>query len=388
MDCRRRRKGAQDTPQGPPWRRERLIKVDARSGVGEARARWHEAPTGSERSPKGGPRAPIRQRPESGDAYYGALDLGTNNCRLLIAQPAPSGFAVVDAFSRIVRLGEGLTGTGSLSDAAMKRTIDALRICANKLAWQRVGRRRLVATEGCRTAANGEAFITRVKDEVGLELEIIGREMEAKLAAIGAEPLIEEGAANALIFDIGGGSTELMWLERRDDRHEILDWISLAAGVVTVSERFGGVDVDKATYRAMRDYLKPLVAAFAQRVRSSTGAVALPVHLLGTSGTVTTIAGVQLGLRRYDRARVDGCWLTQEAIAEVCSTLLAMSYGERMDNACIGRDRADLVLAGCAILEEICAAFPAERIRVADRGLREGILTLMMKTDGTFGSAP
>jgi exopolyphosphatase/guanosine-5'-triphosphate,3'-diphosphate pyrophosphatase len=237
-------------------------------------------------------------------------------------------------------------------------------------------------------AANGEEFIAKVKAEVGLELEIIGREMEAKLAAVGAEPLIEEGAPHALVFDIGGGSTELMWLARQDDRHEIVTWVSLTAGVVTVSERFGGVDVGQAQYKAMRDYLRPLVFDFAERVRGSTGGDALPAHLLGTSGTVTTIAGVQLGLKRYDRARVDGCWLDQKAIAAVCSGLVGMSYAERMDNACIGRDRADLVLAGCAILEEICAAFPADRIRVADRGLREGILTLMMKTDGTFGRAP
>jgi exopolyphosphatase/guanosine-5'-triphosphate,3'-diphosphate pyrophosphatase len=359
--------------------------VDARSGAGGARARRHGDPSGSERSLRGDQRAPPRQRPETGDAYYGALDLGTNNCRLLIATPTLSGFTVIDAFSRIVRLGEGLTGSGHLGEAAMKRTIDALRICANKLAWHRVAHRRLVATEACRMAANGEDFIARVKAEVGLDLEIIGREMEAKLAAVGAEPLIEKGAPHALVFDIGGGSTELMWLEQRQDRHEIVTWISLAAGVVTVSERFGGIDVDPPKYKAMRDYLRPLMVDFAERVRSSTGGQALPAHLLGTSGTVTTIAGVQLGLRRYDRARVDGCWLDQTAIAAVCSGLLAMSYAERMDNACIGRDRADLVLAGCAILEEICAAFPATRIRVADRGLREGILTLMMKTDGTFG---
>ena len=194
----------------------------------------------------------------------------------------------------------------------MKRTVDALRICANKLAWHRVGHRRLVATEACRMAENGEEFIARVRDEVGLELEIIGREMEAKLAAVGAEPLIEPGAANALVFDIGGGSTELMWLEQREDRYEIVTWISLAAGVVTVSERFGGVDVDKAKYAGMREHLRPMLVDFAERVRSSTGGQALPVHLLGTSGTVTTIAGVQLGLRRYDRARVDGCWLEQD----------------------------------------------------------------------------
>jgi len=179
--------------------------VDARSGVGEARARGRDAPP--------------RRRPESGDSYYGALDLGTNNCRLLIAAPSPAGFVVTDAFSRIVRLGEGLSGTGSLSEPAMKRTIDALRICANKLAWHRVGHRRLVATEACRTAANGEAFIARVRDEVGLDLEIIGREMEAKLAAVGAEPLLERAARDALIFDIGGGSTELMWPEAREGKH-------------------------------------------------------------------------------------------------------------------------------------------------------------------------
>ena len=360
--------------------------MDARSGVGEARTRGREDPSGSLGSAKGDSRAPPRRRPESGDSYYGALDLGTNNCRLLIAAPSPDGFVVTDAFSRIVRLGEGLSGSGSLSEPAMKRTIDALRICANKLAWHRVGHKRLVATEACRMAANGEAFIARVRDEVGLDLEIIGREMEAKLAAVGAEPLLERAARDALVFDIGGGSTELMWLEARDGKHEIVAWISLAAGVVTVSERFGGVDVDRPKYEAMREYLRPMIAAFADRVRGATSGSSLPAHLLGTSGTVTTIAGVQLGLRRYDRARVDGCWLDQEDIAKVCSELLEMSYAERMDNPCIGRDRADLVLAGCAILEEICAAFPAPRIRVADRGLREGILTLMMKTDGTYGS--
>jgi exopolyphosphatase/guanosine-5'-triphosphate,3'-diphosphate pyrophosphatase len=362
--------------------------VDARSGAGDPRARRHEDPSGSLRSHKGEDRAPPRRRPERGDAYYGALDLGTNNCRLLIAAPSPTGFTVVDAFSRIVRLGEGLTGRGALSEPAMKRTVEALRICANKLTWHRVGRRRLVATEACRMAANGEEFIARVKAEVGLELEIIGREMEAKLAAVGAEPLLAQEAETALIFDIGGGSTELLWLAKRDARHEIVTWISLAAGVVTVSERFGGVDVTVAKYEAMRDFLRPLIVDFAERVRNSTGGPAEPAHLLGTSGTVTTIAGVQLGLRRYDRARVDGCWLKRDDIAKVCADLLAMSYAERMDNPCIGRDRADLVLAGCAILEEICAAFPAESVRVADRGLREGILTLMMKTDGTFGVAP
>ena len=319
---------------------------------------------------------------------YGALDLGTNNCRLLIAIPSADGFEVIDAFSRIVRLGEGLSVTGRLGDQAMRRTVDALRVCANKLTWSKVSRRRLVATGACRAAANGGDFLQRVKEETGLELEIIARETEARLAATGAEPLIDEAVTTALVFDIGGGSTELMWLERGLEALRIAAWTSLAAGVVTISERFGGVDVTPESYQAMRDYLRPLLRTFGEEVKKATRSNGLPGHLLGTSGTVTTIAGVQLGLRRYDRSRVDGCWLEAPAIAVVTGRLLTMGYNERMNHPCIGRDRADLVLAGCAILEEIRDAFPSPRIRVADRGLREGILTLLMKEDGTFGTQP
>lgn len=316
-----------------------------------------------------------------GEQYYGALDLGTNNCRLLIAVPAHTGFTVVDAFSRIVRLGEGLSHTGRLGEPAMARTIEALRVCANKLAWRKVGRTRLVATEACRTAENGEKFIRRVKEETGLVLEIIDRETEAHLAATGAEPLIEPGTETTMIFDIGGGSTELMWIVRNGDGYRVASWTSLAAGVVTLSERFGGMFVTPEIFSAMRDHLRPMLKGFVDQVKFTNAGGAMPDHLLGTSGTVTTIAGVQLGLKRYDRSRVDGCWLDSEAIGDVTGKLLAMDYATRADNPCIGRERADLVLAGCAILEEIRLAFPAPRIRVADRGLREGMLTLLMRED-------
>ena len=321
------------------------MTVDARIGADKARAR-HRWP---------GARKPLPSLSGEGNSsaiplLYGALDLGTNNCRLLIAAPGRNGFDVVDAFSRIVRLGEGLSSTGLLSDQAMRRTIDSLRVCANKLAWRKVRRLRLVATEACRTAGNGGAFLDLVKAETGLQLELIDRETEAGLAATGAEPLIEAGAANALVFDIGGGSTELMWLEQAGEVRRIAAWTSLAAGVVTISERFGGVHVTPEAYEAMRLHLRPMMQGFADEVRRVTRGDGLPVHLLGTSGTVTTIAGVQLGLRRYDRSRVDGCWLEKPAIAEVTARLLAMTYEERTTNPCIGRDRADLVLAGCAIL--------------------------------------
>jgi exopolyphosphatase / guanosine-5'-triphosphate,3'-diphosphate pyrophosphatase len=342
-------------------------------------------PGGDGHSPQRKPAS--REQPPGG--LYGALDLGTNNCRLLIATPAQDGFSVVDAFSRIVRLGEKLGQTGRLSEEAMSRTIDALRVCANKLRWRNVERVRLVATEACRLASNGADFIGRVQQETGLKLEIIDRETEAGLAAVGAEPLVDLEAETALVFDIGGGSTEVLWMRRAGARFETVAWTSLAAGVVTISERFGGgVDVTPKSFAAMREFLRPMLEEFAGRVSHAIGGgPPVPSHLLGTSGTVTTIAGVQLGLPRYDRSRVDGCWLNSADIGAVTQRLLMASYDQRAANPCIGRERADLVLAGCAILEEIRLAFPAERIRVADRGLREGILTLLMKQDGTYGSS-
>ena len=319
---------------------------------------------------------------------YGALDLGTNNCRLLLARPTGRGFVVVDAFSRIVRLGEGVGSSGRLKQAAMDRTIEALRVCNNKLKWHGVQRHRLVATEACRLAENGAAFIQRVEDETGLVLEIINRETEAALAAAGAEPLMGDDAQSAVIFDIGGGSTEVMWVERPSGGGAgvVKAWISLAAGVVTLSELHGGGrDVSYQQFEAMCADVKLLLRPFVTEVAALDGSQVGPDHLLGTSGTVTTIAGVHLGLRHYDRSVVDGCWLESHEASRVTGQLRDMSYEERMRNGCIGKERADLVLAGCAILEEIRRAFPDKRIRVADRGLREGILSQLMKADGHVG---
>jgi exopolyphosphatase / guanosine-5'-triphosphate,3'-diphosphate pyrophosphatase len=342
----------------------------------------------------GGPRGNGKSRggtsqgntPLANAACYGALDLGTNNCRLLLARPTERGFVIVDAFSRIVRLGEGLGTSGRLKDIAMDRTIEALRVCSNKLKWHKVGRFRLVATEACRLAENGPEFIDRVTSEVGLELEIINRETEAMLAAAGAEALIGENAVSAIVFDIGGGSTEVMWVARKADGGEVKAWISIAAGVVTLSERHGGGrDVTSNDFNAMRTDVQRLLQPFVDEVTRLNGPAPGPDHLLGTSGTVTTIAGVHLGLRHYDRSVVDGCWLDSEDATRVTNQLKNMTYEERTRNGCIGRERADLVLAGCAILEEIRAAFPGLRIRVADRGLREGILAHLMKADGHLG---
>ena len=323
---------------------------------------------------------------------YAALDLGTNNCRLLIARPAYEGFRIVDAFSRIVRLGEGLSLTGGLCEAAIARTIAALQICRDKMDARRVGRARLIATEACRSAANGPAFVARVRDATGLDLEIVDRETEAYLAAAGCASLADSRASGVVLFDIGGGSSEIVWLScpekgraaggEAGTRARVREWASLPLGVVSLAEKFGGEDICCATYEAMVSFVAEKLADFVARTVSQKRCPAF--HLLGTSGTVTTIAGVHLGLNRYDRRRVDGLWMSDCEVNEAIGKLRAMSYADRAANGCIGQDRADLVLAGCAILEAIRRAFPTNRVRIADRGLREGILMQLMSADNVW----
>ncbi|WP_458543559.1 Ppx/GppA phosphatase family protein [Zhengella sedimenti] len=334
---------------------------------------------------------PATLRPNPSDApIYAALDLGTNNCRLLMATPTrPGQFRVVDAFSRIVRLGEGLTATGRLSDAAMDRAIEALQVCAAKLKARRVRRARLIATEACRSAANGAEFIERVRRETGLKLEIVNRETEARLAVSGCGTLVERNTPGAVLFDIGGGSSEIALIDipgRRSPHlaHHIVSWTSLPVGVVSLAERFGGRDVTRDIFEAMVADVSVMIADFEGRDRLAHLSGDTRFHLLGTSGTVTTLAGVFLELERYDRRRIDGIWLNSGDVTAMTERLLGWDFDARMANPCIGADRADLVLAGCAILEAIRRAWPSERLRVADRGLREGILTELMARDGVW----
>ncbi|MCW5752768.1 MAG: Ppx/GppA family phosphatase [Alphaproteobacteria bacterium] len=313
---------------------------------------------------------PAPERP-----VFGALDVGTNNCRLLIARPQGPGFRVIDAFSRIVRLGEGVGRTGQLSEAAVERTVEALRICADKMRRRSVTRFRAVATEACRRAMNGADFLDRVAAETGIRLEVITTAEEARLAVAGCLPLIDPAHAHALVFDIGGGSTELMFLGLGRGAEPILiAWVSLPCGVVTLAEQWGGVEIDEATYEGMVGEVRRLLAPFDAAHGISAQILAAPTQMLGTSGTVTTLAGVHLGLRRYDRLRVDGLWISFADVQASIRALRDLDFEARARHPCVGRERADLVIAGCAILEAIGRTWPTERLRIADRGVREGIL--------------
>jgi exopolyphosphatase/guanosine-5'-triphosphate,3'-diphosphate pyrophosphatase len=355
------------------------------------------------RRPHGGTKLPPGAQPQRSrgtagltrrSRTYGALDLGTNNCRLLIARPSPDGFVVVDAYSRVVRLGEGLLDSGRLSDAAMDRTVAALAACAEKLGRRDVRLTRNVATEACRRAANGVSFVERVYAETGIALDVISPAEEARLAVLGCHVLIDGDGPPALVFDIGGGSTELMLVDsavagrvqasENTAPPEIIDWISMPWGVVSLAETEPQWPeaIDRlAAYERMLTEVQPLLAGFAERLAARG---VREVQLLGTSGTITTLASVQLGLPGYDRRRVDGCAVANNELSALCRSIGLRSVADRARIACVGPDRAELIVAGCAILEAILTRWPGGQVRVADRGIREGILRTLMTRDGVW----
>jgi len=315
---------------------------------------------------------------------FAALDLGTNNCRLLIATPSGKGFRIVEAFSRIVRLGDGLSRTGRLDPAAMSRAMAALTICADRVRRRNVVKIRAVATQACRAAENGLEFVAAVERETGLRLQIITPEEEARLSVAGCLNLLDYSASAALIVDVGGGSTELSWVDLTDASFRrspglgnipVKAWVSTPVGVVTLAERFPEpAPASEAWFRAMVEHVKGQIGAFHGADAFHPVFEAGRAQLIGTSGAITSLAGMHLRLKRYERAKVDGLWLHRTDCEAAADQLMTLDLAARAAEPCIGRDRADLVLAGAAILQAVQELWPCERVRVADRGLREGIL--------------
>jgi exopolyphosphatase/guanosine-5'-triphosphate,3'-diphosphate pyrophosphatase len=330
------------------------------------------------------------ERCRPGPPAFAALDLGTNNCRLLVGVPSGDGFRVLDSFSRIVRLGEGLQQTGRLSPGAMERALGALHGCAARLARRPVRALRAIATEACRRAVNGEEFLARVRLETGLPIGVISSREEAELALESCAPLLARGGRRALLFDIGGGSTELAWVRTPSGalgagpgRPELIGYASLPVGVVTLAERFGSTGDDPAEFARMVEDVLDRLAAF-ERVHCIGREIRQGgVHLLGTSGTVTTLAGLSLELSRYSRTLVDGIVLSREDAAAAVGQLQAMGREGLARHPCVGPERADFVLPGCAIFLAIHLLWPAPQVVVADRGLREGMLLRLIRADRT-----
>lgn len=321
----------------------------------------------------------------------GAIDVGTNACRLLIAiperringDPQSAVFPrVIDSYTANVRLGESLERTGAITDAALDRTIAALKVCATRLRRRGVTHMKAIATEACRRAANAQDLVKRAEAEAGIRLTIVTPEEEARLAAAGCLQLIGSEFDGALIFDIGGGSTELILVRRDGPRnnhqHEIVAWTSVPVGVVKLAERYGGRQLAARSYVKMRAELSGLFTAMKAELGPDMFD-ATRYHLLGTSGTLTTLAGIKLGLRRYERSRIDGQWLNRQEIAKITENITSQDFAGRAAIPCIGADRADLILPGCAILDAIMENWPCDTLRVADRGLREGLLIALLR---------
>ena len=313
---------------------------------------------------------------------FAALDLGTNNCRLLVAAASGDGFRIIDSFSRIVRLGEGLQRTGMLDDAAMDRTVAALQGCAERLASRPLRAVRAIATEACRRAGNGAAFLARVRQETGLAFDVISTREEAELAIEGCAPLLYGAGRRALLFDIGGGSTEIAWVRLSgEQRPELIGYLSLPVGVVTLAERFAQGGNSQAVFDAV-------MCEVAERLRGFESVHCIRhevcqggVSLVGTSGTVTTLAGIALKLQRYSRSAVDGVVLPRSEANAALGQLRGLAPDDLARHPCVGAERAAFVLPGCAIYAAIQQAWPTQHVIVADRGLREGMLLRMIRAD-------
>lgn len=322
----------------------------------------------------------------------GAIDVGTNACRLLIAVPDWQGHQppipkVIDSYTANVRLGESLEKTGAITEAALNRTIEALKICAARLKRRHVTHVKAIATEACRKAANAQDLVRRAEAEAGIHLVIVTPEEEARLAAAGCLQLIGSDFEGALIFDIGGGSTELILVRQTKSNgarqgHDIAAWSSAGVGVVKLAERHGGRELCASSYGKMRAELGPIFAAMKAELEPALFDPAR-YHLLGTSGTLTTLAGIKLGLKRYERSRIDGQWLKRDEILRISDFIVTKDFTGRAAIPCIGTDRADLILPGCAILSEIMEHWPCGTLRVADRGLREGMLIALLRESET-----
>ena len=311
---------------------------------------------------------------------YGVVDLGTNNCRLLVAIPHQNGFRVIDSFSRIVRLGEGLKEEKRISDQAIERTVSALKICMDKMKRRGVTRMWNVATQACREAENGDHFVKTIEEQVKIKLDIIDPKEEARLAVMGCKALLDKNYNRGIVFDIGGGSTEIIWIEYNEKRiPEIIDWISIPLGVVNLSEEYGTEKVLPAEhYQEMKERVKEHIVPFEKKhgIRSSIDENM--VQLMGTSGTVTTLTSMHLNQAVYDRNEVDGSWMKSKDLVDLCKDLAKLDYKERLALNNIGNDRAELVVAGCAIFDALIDVWPIEDCRVADRGIREGMLHHLM----------
>ena len=304
------------------------------------------------------------------------IDLGTNTVRLLVSDlDSERAWRSVHADQRVTRLGEGLAGTGVLGDAPMRRTAAAVADYARRGRQLGARRIRIVATSAVREAANRPAFVEMVERASGERVHVISGDEEARLTVRGVLRALGPLSGELLTFDIGGGSTEYT-LARGTT---VIATVSLRLGVVPLAERFpfpGTVEPDR--YHALADEVSKQLDA----ELPSSLARARPDHLVGTAGTVTTLAALDLGLERYDADRVQRHRLERAAVARLRDRLAALTVAERAALPCLEPGRADLIIPGVAIVEATLDRFGMDSLTVSDWGLREGLVDEMIEALG------
>lgn len=311
---------------------------------------------------------------------YAAIDLGTNSCRLVIATPTPTSFRVLETFSKITCLGEGIIQDNELSKDAIRRTVAALKVCRGVInEYSPIVKQRFVATAACRRAKNCQEFVDLVKREADIQLEIISSKEEARLAVVGCVPLLNRRIKRALVFDIGGGSSEISLARITQSGKTFIEgFVSLPYGVVTVSEAFPKQEMTDLAYNSIVERTQKILAEFDVRYGISEGIQKQEIQVIGTSGTVTVLGAVHLNLPRYNRSAVDGLSLSGADLAKVIQKIKNIGDEGRCHHPCIGPQKADLTIAGCAIIEALITFWNVSEITVADRGIREGILLDLM----------
>lgn len=312
----------------------------------------------------------VRETGRSGARRVGSIDAGTNTFRLLIAElEGPDRFLPLHVSRDIIRLGRGFRARGMISEEAARRALSTLQGYAATLREYGAQEVRAVATSVCREASNGPAFLDRVRAETGIPLEAIVAAEEARLALKGALTVVSADGGPLLLVDIGGGSTEFV-LARRD---RPADPISLPLGVVHLTEEFLRHDPPApAEMAALQAHLDRALAAGLAAYRPLLGQPGLT--LVGTAGTITTLAAMELGLEVYDPARVNHLRLSRAALSRLLGALTPLPARERLRIRPLEPGREDVIVAGALILAQVMEWFQVPEVVVSDGGLLEGLI--------------
>lgn len=305
--------------------------------------------------------------------YFAAIDLGSRNCRTIVGCQSKAGaFEYIETYSKSVSLADGVAASKKLSRKSMDRTIEALAFCSKVLSRYAGLTYLAVATDAMRRAENASVFIKRVKRELGLIISIITPQEEAYYAALGCIEVLSLETEIFVVFDIGGGSSEIALCRQKSDKDiELIDSLSIPYGVINLLESKDHLTF--SGYSNLVQKISDLSRDFLNQYATTLDFVN-NFQCIGTSGTTTTVAALNMNLRFYDREKINDSILQFSEILKTVHYVQSLSEDERKLHPYISQSNEDLVLGGLTILEGIVRGLPASTITVTDRGVRDGVV--------------